>query len=87
MLSPIILGDNMLPSICCIIKRSTVTHNAFDGDISNAIRIGGTAPIIGPKYGIIFAMPFITDNIIGKSTFNDIRTMKVSPPMSILSKN
>ena len=48
-----IFGVRIMLSSCCTITKTEMTKSAFQGDIVNAITTAGTAPIYGPKYGII----------------------------------
>ena len=65
--SPNILGPIILPSICCITSIKTKNINAFTGETNNIIIADGIAPKNGPKNGIIFVIPIITDinNVYG----------------------
>ena len=58
---PSILGPIKFPSICCIINIININHIALIGETNNIIITEGMAPINGPKKGIIFVTPIITD--------------------------
>ena len=62
-LLPKILGPKIFPSNCCKTKINNKNQIHFEGSTNKIINADGTAPINGPKYGIIFVAPTITDII------------------------
>ena len=81
MLSPVILGDNIFPSICCIIKIAIADHRHFESESISAINSIGIAPNMGPKYGIMLKIPFSIDKTIGSFIPNTKRTINVIMPI------
>ena len=59
--SPNILGPITFPSNCCIRNINIKNIKAFVGDSNNINIKHGTAPINGPKNGITFVTPIITE--------------------------
>ena len=58
---PISFGPSTSPSNCCRARIMIVKTNALIGEIHRMMMIPGIAPINGPKYGIIFVTPTITE--------------------------
>ena len=56
---PSIFGPITLPSSCWMINIIIVNHKALIGLTNRTSIIDGTAPIKGPKNGIIFVTPII----------------------------
>ena len=50
----------MFPSTCCNINTINKNQRAFSGDTKSIIIKDGTAPINGPKNGIILVIPITT---------------------------
>ena len=64
-LSPRIRGPRMLPSNCCS-RRMKMTKMKHWKGLIRRIRIAeGMAPISGPKNGMTFVTPMITEISIG----------------------
>lgn len=55
----------MLPSKNCKTKMMLMTMTTIFSETVAAKRTAGTAPIIGPKYGITFVTPMINPNKSG----------------------
>ncbi len=69
----------MFPSICCIINIINNNQKAFIGDTNITISVDGIAPNKGPKKGIIFVIPIITDinNVYGILTNVSITNVRI----------
>jgi len=84
--SPRILGPRKLPSNCCKIQMKMIKYRHCIGltiKISNA---QGTAPIKGPKNGIMLVTPTMTLISIGYGIFMMLTTTKQRTPMMAESK-
>src|SRR5690606_3470059 len=55
--SPTTLGLSKLPSSCCTATKRSSVHRAVSGERSSAKATAGTAPRIGPKYGMMSKRP------------------------------
>ena len=84
--SPKIFGPIILPSICWITMIIIINNIAFCGDINKIIKNDGTAPINGPKNGIIFVSPIIKETNIAYGILTNIKTTKVKTATIIESK-
>ena len=59
--SPKIFGPSMLPSNCCRMITNMRKIRHFFGSIIRMKNADGIAPMNGPKYGITFVIPTITE--------------------------
>ena len=85
--SPRIFGPRISPSNCCRQSTMMAKTRALTGCTNSRIRMPGTAPINGPKYGIMFVTPTITliNRVYGSCRI--VIRMKHSTPMIAESIN
>ena len=79
--SPRIFGPRILPSNCCRIRMNTRNHSALIGASIRMIKNDGMAPINGPKYGMTFVTPTITETSIALGMPSSDIPMKHRIPM------
>ena len=85
--SPIIFGPKKFPSNCCKTIIKMPNHNACQGLLNSKMKMDGTAPMIGPKNGIIFVSPIINAIKYGNSKPRIKHPIKQISPMIMESRD